>query len=380
MSAIRSKSAMPVLDIVDDLDYAWLIGYCARLAGNDNAADLAQESLIEAWRNRHKVYDWQGRRAWLAAIARHIHRRWLRRQQHDQRHTSLDALDDSDRLPDEDADIEGTLERGELMTLIDRALRFLPADLRSALIAHYVEDLPQSEIAARLGISQGTLAVRLHRGKAALRQIFATNLRDDAAAFGLIAMDKPSWQETRQWCPVCGQHRLLAWLDVANNHLITRCPACGNMIDHQTEAIAGVKTPRAAIDRVLRWVVRYYRPALDTRRAVCLHCGREAPLLKGNPPSMPQTPGRDLSVHLACACRQGISTCDIQLLALASPAGRAFIQANPRIQASPFAEREVDGLNALVSTFASMTSPDRLAVVVARDSYRIVTVDPYRAY
>ena len=181
MSAIGSTSPATPPDIVDAGDYAWLTGYCARLAGAECAADIAQETLIEAWRNQHKLYDAQGRRGWMTVIARHVHRRWLRRQQRDQRLTSLDACDDGDLPQDDDATIERDLEQRELTLLIDRALTWLPGDLRNALIAHYVEGLPQNEIAARLGVTQGTLAVRLHRGKTALRQIFTTHLRDDAA-------------------------------------------------------------------------------------------------------------------------------------------------------------------------------------------------------
>src|SRR5215211_2105052 len=48
-----------------------LVRLCATISGDSNAAeDLAQETLLEAWRNAHKLHDPSGADRWLAAIAR----------------------------------------------------------------------------------------------------------------------------------------------------------------------------------------------------------------------------------------------------------------------------------------------------------------------
>src|SRR5689334_1417908 len=66
-----------------------LIRFCAYMTGNPEAAeDLAQETLLEAWRNRQKfsVLD-HGNEAcgakWLSAIARNVCLRWGRARGHD---------------------------------------------------------------------------------------------------------------------------------------------------------------------------------------------------------------------------------------------------------------------------------------------------------
>ena len=72
-----------VMLISDAVDEAWsfeatlqaerdrLVRFCAILCGDGAAAeDLAQETLLEAWRNRHKLDDRAGTPAWLKAIAR----------------------------------------------------------------------------------------------------------------------------------------------------------------------------------------------------------------------------------------------------------------------------------------------------------------------
>ena len=70
---------------------------------------------------------------------------------------------------------------------------------RAALIGSYVEETPQAELAARLGLSEGALRVRLHRGKLALRQALTPANAIDA---------QDGWQATRIWCPFCGSRRL----------------------------------------------------------------------------------------------------------------------------------------------------------------------------
>jgi hypothetical protein len=63
-------------------------------------------------------------------------------------------------------------------------------------------------VALALGLSEGAVEARLHRGKLALRRLLTTELREDAAAYGLVAPERGAWQATRIWCLVCGQRRL----------------------------------------------------------------------------------------------------------------------------------------------------------------------------
>jgi len=84
-----------------------------------------------------------------------------------------EALDDAAAQPatslDDDGDPTIELERHELAALLDRALALLPPETRLALVQHYIEESSHAAIAARLGLSEGGVAVRLHRGKLAFR-------------------------------------------------------------------------------------------------------------------------------------------------------------------------------------------------------------------
>ena len=151
----------------DCLDRHRLVKLCARLSGNSDAAeDLAQQTLLEAWLHEHNLRDPSRRDQWLNGVARNVCRRWARTRSRES-WTILAPIEDT---PGED-DVEMELERDELAELLDRALELLPVDARALLIAHYIEGLPQTEIARRLGVQPGTIAVRLHRGRFALRRV-----------------------------------------------------------------------------------------------------------------------------------------------------------------------------------------------------------------
>ncbi|HEX9068257.1 MAG TPA: sigma-70 family RNA polymerase sigma factor, partial [Ktedonobacterales bacterium] len=60
---------------------ARLVRLCARLTGSSAAAeDLAQETLLEAWRALEKLRDASGISPWLSAIARNVCLRYQRRR------------------------------------------------------------------------------------------------------------------------------------------------------------------------------------------------------------------------------------------------------------------------------------------------------------
>lgn len=217
-----------------------LVRLCAQITGDGEAAeDLAQETLIEAWRHTHKLHDHEGRWLWLTAIARNVCRRWTRGHVREQIYRLQPLCDDhAAGSAVEDAaidacDVVQELERDELAHLLDRALALLPAPTRQALVARYIEELPHTEVAERLGLSEGAMTMRLQRGKLALRQMLTTDLRDEAATYGIIIGDSAGWADTRLWCTECGQHHLIGRFvtDRPDTALTLRCPACFRVSD-----------------------------------------------------------------------------------------------------------------------------------------------------
>lgn len=128
--------------------------YLARLAGDDGD-DLAQESLLAAWRSLSQWRGDGGFGGWLRTIAT---RRFLdARRRRTVPTRPMSPLDDL-------AHDDGTEQR----VAIDRALRRLPDRERAAALLLFAEGWTHTEAAAILGLPLGTLKSIAARARAAL--------------------------------------------------------------------------------------------------------------------------------------------------------------------------------------------------------------------
>jgi RNA polymerase sigma-70 factor (ECF subfamily) len=366
---------------------ARLVRLCVRLTGNlDAAEDLAQETLYEAWRNAHKLRDHAdaaGRAQWLSAIARNVCLRWARRRGRElsrlasaphaapdqEAATATPGLDEylADRF-----DLEIELERHELVRLLDRAMALLPPDTRRVLVERYVEEAPQAETALRLGLSEGAVAMRLQRGKLALRRLLSTEFAREAAAYGLLDATDGAWQETRIWCPVCGRRRLVGVLDHAGGWLLLRCLACqrspGEFFERTRDSrmFASVKGYRPAYSRVLAFVAGYYQRSRRQNPMPCPACGFPVVVR----PAFPEWYG----VRYQCErCRHGADS-GFTAVILGLAEGRQFWREHPRIRLLPLRELEAAGSPAYVISYESLGSHARLDAVATRETCDLIAV------
>ena len=102
----------------------------------------------------------------------------------------------SDRLP-ERTDPLGTPEdltsRRQMRRLLDEALAAMDESLRSVLVLYELEGLDSHRVAAALGIPRGTVASRLRRARAQLRQnLTAIELASDLDIAGKAPGDEPA--------------------------------------------------------------------------------------------------------------------------------------------------------------------------------------------
>ena len=128
----------------------------------------------------------------------------------------------------DESDIEVELERKELIELLDRAMALLPPETRAVLVKRYVEESPLQEVASELGVNISTVAMRLQRGKLALRRVLTTDLRRETALYTpqTLASSSEQWETTPLWCYLCGQHRLLGIRKSEEGKLFLKCPGC----------------------------------------------------------------------------------------------------------------------------------------------------------
>ena len=370
-----------------------LVRLCATLSGSlDVAEDLAQETLVEAWRHRAKLHDPSGDAQWLSQIARYVCLRWRRRQSHEARLRQATEGSADGRFAGlvdvaDETDFTLDLERHQLAELLDRALALLDPPTHALLIQHYVDGLTQAELARHLGLTEGAIAVRLHRGRLVLKRALLTDLQPDAQAYGLVKLGSGSWHETDAWCTFCGACRLHArWTATpAPGWLTLRCPVCFQFdgLTFHDSPLAHALSPQliqeagsyqAVIQTIGQWVHSFFRPHLAHREVPCPDCGRPATLNFHLPDDLPLRVRRRRGVYFTCDACERTTTQGFEGLATALPEARAFALAHPRIRTLPERQIESEGQPAVVTIFESVPDGHRLAIVSARDSYRLLAI------
>jgi RNA polymerase sigma factor (sigma-70 family) len=349
-----------------------LVAFCAHVSGSwDAAEDLAQETLLEAWRIRDRLRDLDSLAPWLTAIARNVCLRWRRSRGHESVYLAY-----SDQLSDaletrvaEDEELTGSGERCELGMRLETALAGLPAVTRAVLIGSYVDEVPQAELAARLGVSEGALRVRLHRGRLALRQALTSTTSTNA---------QDSWQTTRIWCPFCGGRRLEFFLDRAAGMYAFRCAGpCASemgMLGSSIPLPAQISSPKSLLARHCLACGEHYRAALATGHSACLRCGREIATRQWLPGHAPPTSALLYGIHLTCPACDLLDHGSPWHLSLDTPEAQRFWRRHPRMRALPTCEIETDGRPALVIGYESVTDNDRLEIVADRATYETLRV------
>ena len=379
---------------------ARLVRFCAHLTGNPAVAeDLAQETLLETWRNQHKLsasdqVDPARLSQWLSAVARNVCFRWGRSHSRDLTrlvYYTFSATDEGeadlplDGLLVEDSHPDIDLERDELAQLLDRALALLPAATRAVLIERYIHESPHAEIAERLGLSEDALVQRLYRGKLALRRVMETQLSAEAAAYGLIdaqrAGEEPLQQETRIWCPMCNQRKLIKYYEPASGSTGFTCPDCWQLAAHPFPQLwEGLRSPRSILNRQLAGLTTFYWSALNQGTVCGLMCGhlcrvriltsQDRPGVPGSPYGVPSPYGVVIQCN-SCAYEE---VNYLPHLTIDLPEAQQFWRRHTRMLWQP--EREIDyaGQPALLSGFQSVADSARLDVVYQRDTLKVLGI------
>ena len=350
-----------------------LVRLCAAVSGDRDAAeDLAQETLLEAWRNAHKLRDPAGADRWLSAIARNVCRRWARNR-------SRDVVRE-ERVAHEAApaagDLEEELDRTELTDVLDRALAALPPGTRDVLVQRYVHDAPHAEIAARLRVSEDAVSMRLSRGKAVLRRLVEPELGGGAPE---------EWHETRVWCSYCGHAKLKMRRDDGAGTVSFRCPRCNPKLAAEEaefplanpvfgRLVGDLVRPARILARVSEWTKSYYLDGLEAGRVSCTRCGAAARVERYSQEGTLAHGVHRLGLFVECrACGEQLST-SLNGSALALPQLRSFRREHPRTRALPNREVDYGGTPAVVVSFESVRGSSSADVVFAQETFRVLEV------
>lgn len=138
----------------------YLYRLALRLLAGDEAA--AEDAMHDAWLRaypRLSEFAWRSElRTWLAGFVVNASRERLR---------AVATLELNETLAVDDAALEGVYDRMDLL----KAIAALPAGFREVLILHDAQGYTHEEIAALLGIAEGTSKSQLSRARAAMRRL-----------------------------------------------------------------------------------------------------------------------------------------------------------------------------------------------------------------
>jgi RNA polymerase sigma-70 factor, ECF subfamily len=124
--------------------------------------DLVQDAFLQALRRLSTLRDPGSFGAWLAAITRNLANDYHRR--------SVPETQLEDDTPENEIN-PGNVSQdhpGKAAAILD-AIKTLPDAYKETLILRLVEGMPGPEIAARTGLTHGSVRVNLHRGMQQLR-------------------------------------------------------------------------------------------------------------------------------------------------------------------------------------------------------------------
>lgn len=143
-----------------------------RMCGNsEDAADVAQEAFLSAWRGLPSFRGEAGFSTWLYRLTSNAAIDQLRKGKRQREEASLDDGDLPLDVPDRQPGPQEAAESAELQRAVADGLRELSEDHRQILLLREYQGLSYDEIAQALEVDLGTVKSRISRARRALRKI-----------------------------------------------------------------------------------------------------------------------------------------------------------------------------------------------------------------
>jgi RNA polymerase sigma-70 factor (ECF subfamily) len=149
------------------------------LCGHEQtAAELTQETFVQAWNSLDSFAARSSLRTWLYAIGVRVWHRWKNSRSEPCREHAppegwVESLPDSSPGPAQLLEIQATQQE------VQTALQQLPAPYREALVLFYIQGLKYREVAEALNIPLGTVKSRLHEGLQRMRTLITETTESD---------------------------------------------------------------------------------------------------------------------------------------------------------------------------------------------------------
>ncbi len=158
-----------------------VLGVCRRSLSNSHDAEDACQAVFLILAKKAESERWQSSIAnWLYSTARRVSRNARRavksRARHEGRAGVAKPLTPLDQMSGR-----------ELLVALDDELEKLPGIYREPLVLHYLEGLSRNDVATRLGVRDGTIKIRLERGRKKLAEALRKRGIDVGAALIAVA-------------------------------------------------------------------------------------------------------------------------------------------------------------------------------------------------
>jgi RNA polymerase sigma factor (sigma-70 family) len=368
---------------------------------SDAAEDAAQETLLVAWRRSDQLSTTERLDAWLNSICHHVAQHAVRTSQQRAHQTvplmqlaqeNREGVTEGSPLAEE-IDLDEALHREDLERLLDQALAHLSESAREIIELCYLSDLPQREVAARLGITLSSLEARLHRTRLRLRQLVHGELRPAAEELGLLldANESTGWRETREWCNFCGRRRLRGTFEPLANGAINfrlRCPDCSQRFGgdiYSTGGLisfSGARAFRPALRRLIRMLKEHYATdyvaALRQGWQPCPGCKTAVPVRLIGPGGSLGAFADQVRLIITCPrCGMIVSPAALAAYwtdATMTPLALAFVDTYSRWRIQPDASTEYDGRAAFQFRMVDTSSAAQLTLLADARTLQVLAV------
>jgi RNA polymerase sigma-70 factor, ECF subfamily len=257
----RPEAVEEALALLQNTVYSFSMKVCGH---PEDAEDTMQEVLLKLLPYLPKFESPQALSVWLYKVARN---RCLMNRRGDKnsrgKNVSLDALMPSQfelqgLIESREPNPETNVLRGESNQRLREAVLKVPPMYRMVLVLHDMEGLTTAEVARVTGLREGTVRVRLHRGRLTLRQQLARMAKAKGTVARIHAVAAAPPKRTRR----CRQ--MFAALSDYMDGLVkdVRYRDMEKHLDDCKPCVAFLDSLKSAVEQC-----RSYEPSCDTVRA-----------------------------------------------------------------------------------------------------------------
>ncbi len=144
--------------------------FCLRKTGDQHEAeDLTADVMLNLMQAIARGTDPDCLHGWVWQIARNRYALWADKKRRQREHTALDDPDELNIADDTPTPAEAYIHAEDL-SLLRRELAFISADYRRVVVAFYIQDRRVQDIAASLGLPEGTVKAKLFRARKLLKE------------------------------------------------------------------------------------------------------------------------------------------------------------------------------------------------------------------